>query len=118
MNEKNKVTLTRHFNINRPEENDTPNDTALSVKSPPAVHTDLKPPSTFYPTHSKGHFIETFSSLVTNDLRTINKHIPIKHNMTKEEKNALQNLKDNDDIIIKSADKGGGTKKDYILEAY
>lgn len=125
-----KLTLSRHFNLHKTDTEEpivdntlasTSDTTGIASSSPPPIHTELKPVSKFYPTHSKGNFIETFSSLVSDGIRTINQGLPSKHNLSLNEKKALKTLSSNTEIIIKSADKGGGTvildKNDYLKEA-
>lgn len=68
-----------------------------------------------------GNFIETFVTLVSNEFRIINKDIPFTNKITYDEKQALEALSMNDNIIIKRADKGGGVvilnKNDSVTEA-
>ncbi|XP_075053840.1 multidrug and toxin extrusion protein 1-like [Mixophyes fleayi] len=66
----------------------------------------FKPKSTFFPTHCKGHWVETFENLVKEDLRRI-KRDKRTLNLSKKEREALKNLKENKKIVIKPADKGG-----------
>ncbi|KAL2080587.1 hypothetical protein ACEWY4_024380 [Coilia grayii] len=67
--------------------------------------------------------LATFSKLVENDIDKMIKSTnrKIKHNIGILERKALNELKENTDIIIKSADKGGGivvqNTKDYVTEA-
>ena len=65
--------------------------------------------------------LDTYVKLLEN--ATLNhKTKKIQHNITKEESVALSNLKNNIDIIIKPADKGGAVvilnREDYLKEAF
>lgn len=104
--------LTRHF-INKaillveaaPDWDTQIEDYTYST--PPPVHTNLKPHSTFYPTHIKRCHIESFFSLVAKEFRAINHNLKIKLNITHEENLAIKSLSANQNIIINHADKGG-----------
>lgn len=129
-----KLTLSRHFNIRDNSDSDIVPHTDPTHKasgndeiiihtslSPPPIHTDLKPKSRFYPTQSKGNLLESFSTVVSNEFRSINNDIINKHNITNKERAAIKSLSENDKIVIKSADKGGGVvildKTAYLTEA-
>ncbi|XP_073433457.1 uncharacterized protein [Dendrobates tinctorius] len=84
----------------------------------------LKIPSTFQPPRLY-HPVETYISLVN---ASVDKYIDeikhgkyhLKHNLNREESLALKSLKNNKDIVIKPADKGGSIvvldKKYYLSE--
>lgn len=82
----------------------------LQLVDLPVQHTEFRPKSKFYPYNSKGHFINTFQQLVLADLKNLCQKSSIKghSNLSLQEKNALQILKTNKNLVIKSADKGGG----------
>ena len=74
------------------------------------------------PKPSKNTTLESFIDLVKNDVQTATStNIPTHNNLTPAEKGALQELKERDDIVIKSADKGSAIvvmdKVDYLEEA-
>lgn len=92
--------------------------------SPPVQHTNLHPKSIFYPTRSKGPYIEAFYRVVFSDLQKMCEQATNKrssHNLSRGERLALKNFTQNPDLIIKPADKGGGivlqNKIDYTAEA-
>lgn len=93
------------------------------ITSPPIIHSGLKPKSIFFPTQSKGPYIESFYRVVFSDMtklcNTTSTSKP--HNLTPLEIRALQQFTNAEDLIIKPADKGGGiilqNKVDYIAEA-
>lgn len=101
-----KLTMTRHFNICQLT-TDT-NIQMLVVKtssehpSSLPIHTDLKPRSTFYPTHNRGHYNDFFFSLVAMEFRNINDiNRYRKNNITRTEKEALHMLMNNPEIIMR-----------------
>ena len=72
--------------------------------------------------HFKNTTLESFVDLVKNDVQTATStNIPTHYNLTPAEKGALQVLKEREDIVIKSADKGSAIvvmdKVDYLEEA-
>lgn len=82
----------------------------------------FKNKSTFVPPINRNNSIETYCRLVEQD---VDKYLKEKQrlqykNLTKEERNALKDLKEDESIVIKSADKGGATvvmnKTDYVQE--
>lgn len=120
-----KLTLQRHFNIHAEPitaECNIIQQTDIN-STPPPIHSKLRPKSTFYPVHSKGNYIETFYDLVATEFRGIKntQDNRSKSNITKSERYTINNLAKNDNIVIKSADKGGGIvildKIQYLDEA-
>lgn len=91
--------------------------------SPPIIHSDLKPKSIFFPTRSKGPYIESFYRVVFSDMTKLcnTTSTSISHNLSSSETRSLQQFISAEDLIIKPADKGGGiilqNKIDYIAEA-
>ena len=67
------------------------------------------------------HTVDTFIAAVTNDISNSQIKKCPKDNLTKEERKALQRLKERQDIVITKADKGGATViwdvEDYIRES-
>ena len=66
--------------------------------------------------------LESFIDLVKNDVQTAaSTNIPTHNNLTPAENGVLQELKERDDIVIESADKGSAIvvmdKVDYLEEA-
>ena len=92
--------------------------------SKPRASNEFKPEtnSTWEPPYTH-HTVKTFLDAVGQDLEnnTDNNKISNKQNLTKEERKALNNLRNRDDIIISQADKGGAiviiNVEDYIAEA-
>ena len=82
----------------------------------------LRKKSSWIPKPSKNTTLESFIDLVKNDVQTATStNIPTPHNnLTPAEKGALQELKERDDIVIKSADKGSAIvvmdKVNYLEE--
>ncbi|CAJ0940771.1 unnamed protein product [Ranitomeya imitator] len=84
----------------------------------------LRNPSKFMPPKTN-HAVETFITLLDRDIKeTILDQrlgfLPVRHNLTPLENQALTSLKDNSHIVIKPADKGGATvvmnKNQYVAE--
>ncbi|CAJ0968585.1 unnamed protein product [Ranitomeya imitator] len=84
----------------------------------------LRNPSSFVPPKSN-HAVETFIDLLDRDIRrTIHEQrlglLPVRHNLSSSEKQALDTLSENRDIVIKPADKGGAivimNKHHYVTE--
>ncbi|XP_073417913.1 uncharacterized protein [Dendrobates tinctorius] len=114
-----KLTLLRHFELKKVHSNpDTSNTTVVS-----SFHLDVRGKSSFYPLESRGHHVETFSDLLLDRLNTLpTQNIPVKRNLSSIERVALERLEKNTNLVIKSADKGGGIviqdKTDYVNEAF
>ncbi|CAJ0931011.1 unnamed protein product [Ranitomeya imitator] len=84
----------------------------------------LRNPSTFVPPKSN-HAVETFINLLDRDIKgTIHEQrlglLPVRHNLNPLEKQALDTLSENRNIVIKPADKGGAivimNKHHYVTE--
>jgi hypothetical protein len=73
---------------------------------------------------AQGNFIPVFNKLVLQDLEDIckNKKSDIKYNLSFIEKKALTSLQNDNNLVIRGADKGGGVvlqdKVDYLKVAY
>lgn len=91
---------------------------------------EIKNKSTFYPIEAQGHFVRTFLECVQEDFKGIDKKKKGKNrmidqttkaNLSKGEKLALKSLRENTEIVIRQADKGGGVVvqdyEDYNAEA-
>lgn len=118
-----KLTLKRFFSIQEQRQTKNPGTSNSSLPQP-SVSTykigkavTFKGKSSFYPTSSKGNFIETFQELVLEDLEKLtdkkkNKFESYRQShsgfLNKNEKEALNSLKQNKEIVIRPADKGGG----------
>lgn len=80
--------------------------------SPSVVHSTLKAKSFFYPYQSKGPHLTTFYNMVFADIKRLCAHSSSHSTnlgfLPPHEKKALSALAANDDLIIKTADKGGG----------
>ena len=91
---------------------DAPKDVGYTTKGNP----DWTPPKVH-------HSIQTYIQAVQNDLNNTNPdpNKKLRLNLSKDESEALEQLKIRDDIIISKADKGGGVviqnTVDYIAEA-
>ena len=81
----------------------------------------IKKNSTWTPTYTHPN-VSTFIDIVNKDLKDTQKKQLPRDNLTRAEREALENLKHREDIIITKADKGGATViwdvKDYTKEAY
>ena len=81
---------------------------------------NLKPKSTFNP-RNKDAAIEIYVSTLEEKLMNIEIPQSKYNNLTKEERSALYNLKNDKNVVIKSADKGSAVvvwdRDDYIKEA-
>ncbi|CAJ0957757.1 unnamed protein product, partial [Ranitomeya imitator] len=83
---------------------------------------NLRTYSSFQPPHIY-HPVETYIELVKNDVKKVLESIEkgnyhVRHNLSVEEKRALSTLKENKQIIIKPADKGGSIvvlDRDYYM---
>lgn len=88
----------------------------INVISPPLSH--LKPMSKMTPPFVQYKHLDVFVNMVTEDIKKIKPRGGRKHtNLSKEDKQALGKLKENEDIILKPSDKGGNiviqNKEDY-----
>ena len=83
----------------------------------------FRPPSTWMPAKGRDEGLETYIRTVRRTIRDdlAKGKNTTKDNLTKEERKALKDLRNRDDIIIKEADKGSAvvvmSKADYIKEA-
>lgn len=114
-----KLTLKRHFSLKPEEESMKRKNNALKC-DPETIgkRKEVKSRSKFYPVESQGPFIQVFHELVLEDLKTLSKRRggggnkyqkkDFETNLSKKEKGALKSLKNNNYIVIKGADKGGG----------
>ena len=86
----------------------------------PFSYEKFRPKSTFNP-RNKDTVIETYLSSLEERLLDIDISSKRFNNLTKEERNALYNLRDDPTIIIKGADKGSAVvvwdRDDYLKEA-
>ena len=86
----------------------------------PFPYEKFRPKSTFNP-RNKDTVIETYLSSLEERLLDIDISSKRFNNLTKEERNALYNLRDDPTIIIKGADKGSAVvvwdRDDYLKEA-
>eukprot|EP00079_Xenopus_tropicalis_P037383 XP_017951154.1 PREDICTED: uncharacterized protein LOC108648090 [Xenopus tropicalis] len=81
--------------------------------------------STFYPTHLRDNIVNMFQKNVETELSLLHEatsDLPPRNNLTMKEKRALNTLKNDHDIVIRKADKGGQivilNKSDYVFEAH
>ena len=109
-----RIKLKTHF-----YDEDNPNDDSFKKEIPPGL-VKFRPPSNWTPPRVDPH-VQLFANNVIKDLSTAKLIQPQQNNLTKEEKTALSDLKNNRQIIIKKADKGSSIVvmniKDYIVEA-
>ena len=86
----------------------------------PFPYEKFRPKSTFNPRY-KDVVIETYFSSLEERLLDIDVSSKRFNNLTKEERNALCNLRDYPNIIIKGPDKGSAVvvwnREDYLKEA-
>ncbi|CAJ0960947.1 unnamed protein product [Ranitomeya imitator] len=108
------IRLKVHFDAN-PTNSDNTRGTVPSHDIPKITidSLGLRNPSTFMPPKSY-HAVETFISLLDRDIKSTvhDQHLgllPVQHNLNPSEKQALDSLSRNKNIIIKPADKGGAT---------
>lgn len=76
----------------------------------PGKFKEVKCKSKFYPTEAQGHHLRTFLDTVQEEFRSLdqkNDSIFTKWNLSKGEIKALKTLKENSNIVIRPADKGG-----------
>ena len=84
------------------------NKTDSSAAAIPAATTSFRQKSTFCP-NTFNASINTFCRLVEQDIMTqISQPFHVKKNLTDNERKALNELIDDENIVIKPADKGGG----------
>ncbi|XP_078506952.1 uncharacterized protein LOC144767356 [Lissotriton helveticus] len=86
--------------------------TDLEIKTNSTIDSGLKNKSKWTPTLPSGNTIDTFYKLVLEDINKyetkVSKHKHMKKdNLTREERIALKTLSDNQDLVIREADKGG-----------
>ena len=78
----------------------------------PFIHPDFTPPSNFTPENIP-YTIEAFVSVNELQLARTETHSPVRQNITREERQALQDLQTNKRIVIKKADKGSAIVTQY-----
>ena len=87
----------------------------------PFPYEKFRPKSTFNP-RNKDTVIETYLCCLEERLLEIDISSKIFKNLTREERNALYNLRDDPTIIIKGADKGSAVvvwdRENYLKAAY
>uniref|UniRef100_A0A8C5M2E7 Reverse transcriptase domain-containing protein n=1 Tax=Leptobrachium leishanense TaxID=445787 RepID=A0A8C5M2E7_9ANUR len=83
------------------------NPTEREVISSEFTHSGLKEGSSFFPRNMISEEMRIFEYMVMADINRIHSR-KLQSNLTKNERDALTNLKNDPTIIIKSADKGGG----------
>lgn len=87
-------------------------------RRPPFKHYQFKNKSLLNPPGPK--IVEEFISLNNHSISEMAFFAPLNKNLIKEEQKALQSLKNNTDIVIKPADKGGAVvvqdRQDYVNE--
>ncbi|CAH2223184.1 Hypothetical predicted protein, partial [Pelobates cultripes] len=112
------LTIKRHFLLHPPEIKTGGEGIDVDYR--------FRPKSHFFPTHSKGPFLETFEHLVDQQFQNMMKGTNRNKkncfpNLNKKEENTLKRLIERDDVIIREADKGGGivlmTTTYYLQEA-
>ena len=85
---------------------------------PPQEKHPFKQPSTWQPPQASNTKLEEYIQKTREELNNSNSHPNSKSNLSKEEKKALKELRENKSIIIKQADKGNGivveNTEDYI----
>ena len=74
----------------------------------PNEHNPFHNKSSWTPPTDRDHALNTYVDAIKHDILTVNRN-HITDNLTKDERQALRNLKKRQDIIIKPADKGSGT---------
>ena len=80
----------------------------------------FSPPSIWEPTGMPPTALEAFQMANELDLSLLKVHSPPVQNLTKDERLAMEELKNNTEIVIKPADKGSAVvvmnRSDYMLE--
>ena len=111
-----RLRLKERFYVDTSDQDDSTVDNPNS----PVIQTNFVKKSNWIPPPSKSLTLEAFIQAVEKDvtnLDTKSSH----DNLTANERKALQNLKNNGDIVIKPADKGSAVvvmdTQDYIAEA-
>ena len=107
------------------EENDLADIEEMDLETISDFSTELdkkfKLASKWSPPKGANHHLEVFLNSVKEDLHHMQKSGKPVHNVTREERGALHDLRRNDEIIIKKADKGSAvvlmSRNNYILEA-
>ena len=109
-----------HFNAPAKDDNMTSSNTRDTQSDPngPFKDQQFKNPSSWVPPPCIP--LEVFIAQNNSDLIQSSIHAPRRQNITKEQREAIQALKDNRDIVIKPADKGGAMvildRDQYIKE--
>lgn len=103
----------------------TTDDTRSRENSAPMLPatTRFKKKSMFTPPKHRNSSLETYCRLVDNDVKTLlkkKKEYKVFNNLSKEERNAIMDLKKDNKIVVRSADKGGAVvlqnAVDYEME--
>ena len=109
-----RLRLKLHF-----YDEESPSNESFISDIPPGL-VKFKKKSTWCP-KPNDHCLNGFIEKVSNELSTFDPEVPVSHNLTIEEARALKDIKGNNDIVIKKADKSSSivvmNKDDYIAEA-
>lgn len=128
-----KLTLQRYFSIKEKKTIGNSKEITIEKEETPPERSgkfiEIRKKSTFHPVEAQGHFVRTVLECVPEDFKSLDRNNYKKRknnqtnrfNLSKEEKLALKSLRENMEIVIRQADKGGGVVvqnyEDYNAEA-
>ncbi|CAH2299608.1 Hypothetical predicted protein, partial [Pelobates cultripes] len=98
---------------------DTIGELGGDVQSKAHNLTSLRKKSTFFPKGCKTKSMDAFEELVMREVERIKRIDKNRMNLNKEEQQALADLRENKEVVIKPADKGGGIvlmDREYYIE--
>ncbi len=112
------MRIKRHFAASNIEGQDDPL-TPLSQQN--AIYQKFKLPSHWSPAPGQDESLETFINLVRKEIIECQISQPLRHNLNVAERQVLETLKNDPNIVIKKADKGSAVVvmnlEDYVHEA-
>ena len=118
-----RLRIKEYFDSKDKESNDTTeNSNSDNTEEEAPVIPKFRKKSDWIPKPSKNKTLESVIHLIKSDVKNIANQDSTTHgNLSKEERSALNSLKDRDDIVIKPADKGSAVvvmdKTAYVHEA-
>ena len=112
------MRLREYYGNDQQTNNDTSDDISAYLSN------NCHQKSKWTPQEGRNSKLDLYINTVRNLVRTeiLSKHHKVKHNLTPDQRQTIQSLRNNTDTMIKRADKGGSiviqNRDDYIEEGY